>query len=428
MAVYRLLRDELEYELEVRGVTGIPTVELMRKRLRQFLKLEKEGKSGNYPPIGRDAQDELKICSDKLTDIENLLQVVNNDSTSSDIEKIEVKLDHVFERIKRVSGDATASVARSTLLTKGLDYYETLEISRQQIGRENPPNVQTENAAPVISMKKTKIPVCKWDISFNGDSRGISVNAFIERVEELRIARQISQEELWDSAIDLFKGSAMIWFRAIRREVHNWDELLTSLREEFQPPDYEEQLWNEIRLRTQGPDERIGLYLATMENLFARVPGVVKEAEKLKVLRRNIDPYFIDRLALQKIDTIHELLEVCRQLEQGKFMVDRFQRPITTKKTQPLEPDLAYYTSKCHISTVETTNTTSREIGKSSQVEQRTIVQGKPRKSECWNCKKIGHGFRSCREPPSRFCFKCGFADVYIATCPRCNQQGNGQG
>lgn len=62
-------------------------------------------------------------------------------------------------------------------------------------------------------------PVSKWGLKFTGE-KGTSVNAFLERVSELKIARHVHDDELFDSAVDLFAGKALVWYRDARRSVN----------------------------------------------------------------------------------------------------------------------------------------------------------------------------------------------------------------
>ncbi|CAH1383643.1 unnamed protein product, partial [Tenebrio molitor] len=47
--VNRLVQDELVYELAIRGLTDVGTVEQMRKTLRTLLRLERESNPLVYP-------------------------------------------------------------------------------------------------------------------------------------------------------------------------------------------------------------------------------------------------------------------------------------------------------------------------------------------------------------------------------------------
>lgn len=184
------------------------------------------------------------------------------------------------------------------------------------------PTVNPGNTEPSSSVftHKSQIPVSKWGLKFSGSREGMSVSAFIERIEEVRAARNVSYEELFTSGVDIFEGDALIWFRAVRKDVNTWEQLVDKLRAEFLPFDYEYEFWNEIRARAQEDEESIVMYFACMSNLFSRLPNPATEGEKLNILKRNVAPYFIHGLGLIKISSVNELLECLAVV----FAIDKF--------------------------------------------------------------------------------------------------------
>lgn len=88
-------------------------------------------------------------------------------------------------------------------------------------------------------------------------------------MEELRISRGISKPQLLRSAAELFTRDALLWYRT--SQFLSWDDLAKQLREAFQPYDYNNGVWEEIRRRTQGAHERVIVFVASMEQLFNRI-------------------------------------------------------------------------------------------------------------------------------------------------------------
>lgn len=259
MAVERLLKDELEYELKYRGVTGITTVEEMRKSLRKLLKLEKEGVVMVAQGVV-DIETELKTCSEKLKLINQQIEKFQGTRQSAEFRNTDIRLTHVLGRLERLScSEETQRSERSKLLR------DTLSCMTQLEGKINPPTDAEDSEAEevfhdapvttasssktteITAVKQKVIPVKNWGLTFDGLQDTLSVNAFLERVEELRIARNMTKVELWTSAIDLFEYPALSWFRSASRTVRNWDEFVKVFREEFQSPTYEDDLMDEIR-------------------------------------------------------------------------------------------------------------------------------------------------------------------------------------
>lgn len=118
---------------------------------------------------------------------------------------------------------------------------------------------------PVVRRRTNYLPVYKWEIHYDGKSDLIP---FLERIEELRVARGASSEALFQSAIDLFKGDALSWFRSARNSVSSWDELVGLLRRDFLAPDYDDVIWEEIRNRRHRKGETFREHLRCRNGKF----------------------------------------------------------------------------------------------------------------------------------------------------------------
>ena len=153
----------------------------------------------------------------------------------------------------------------------------------------------------------------KWNLQLDGAN--ISVGAFIERLEDLCTARAVSHEEVVRSAFDLFVDPALVWYRTVKSCITTWSQFKDILREEFQPADFNDKLMREIMNRTQGQDEPVGRYIDAMNTLFGRLTVVVSEPVMLKILRKNLAPFYQQQLGLTTIDSVSQFRKVCKQLE-----------------------------------------------------------------------------------------------------------------
>ncbi|KAG5865599.1 hypothetical protein JTB14_015089 [Gonioctena quinquepunctata] len=120
--VNRLEKEELSYELDIRGITGLTTVDSMRKSLRNLLKLEKAGTSLTFPSYPFTFDEDSVYIDRKISEIEILVTDFSDSETSSSFSKIYSKLLHVFERTERsVSTKDEEHSKRSTFLIKLLE-------------------------------------------------------------------------------------------------------------------------------------------------------------------------------------------------------------------------------------------------------------------------------------------------------------------
>ncbi|KAJ3661614.1 hypothetical protein Zmor_006002 [Zophobas morio] len=158
----------------------------------------------------------------------------------------------------------------------------------------------------------------------------MSVYQFLERVEELAKARHASKIDLYASAIALFEDKALLWFRSVRSRISDWDALITALKQEFLPPDYDDILWDEIKARVQGKSETITIFVAVMETLFSRLTRPPVETTKVKVIRKNLLPHYLMHLSLVDVKTVQELLVQCKKIEEMNAMRNRFKSGVTS--------------------------------------------------------------------------------------------------
>ncbi|XP_064214884.1 uncharacterized protein LOC135267096 [Tribolium castaneum] len=410
MDPHRLGRDELRYELLVRGFSDVraETLSSLRRKLSELLRTESFGELVLDSSVKLDRVDELRIVNTKVVELKHSLEAVARlQKNSNDHRVFESKLRHLYGRVIRVqqslsseTPDEAVENAIANILQEldDIDMSLNLKLSSADpsvaMGSLPSPIVEGAQGLPVQvrSHPQPPVPVYKWGITFTGEKDGLSVNAFIERVEEYRVARSCTEAQLTDSIIDLLGGSALIWYRSVRAEISTWTDFVQRLRAEFLPFDYETDLWGEIRSRVQSSSERVGNYFACMVNLFNRLPTKPTEEEKLKVLRRNISPYYIRGLGLSDVTSVQHLLELCKKLEVSKQYAS-VTRP-AINQVNLLEPDLA------------------------GPGTSEPDIKLEPIESVCWNCNERGHYFSGCKKPRrQRFCYRCGKKDVVKSQC-----------
>lgn len=471
-----LLVKELNYELRIRGSVTERDVGDKRKILRRLLKTDNSRKLDFVDP-DYEYTLEVKEIEESFKSVTELVEEFEGSSEDSMYKRIRSRLLHLSGRVARIRIPETGDVetvkkfrnetSASILLLEAdvdekLSQRSQLENAMSQSMTQSSSTIQgaannlISNGAVIRGQRE--VPVYKWGVSFDGDTSGSSINAFLVRVEELAEARHVSKNELFDSAVDLFAGKALIWFRSIKPRVKDWDSLVALLKKEFLPADYDDQLWEELKLRVQGRNESCSMYIAMMLTLFSRLSRPTCEKTRVKQIKKNLLPVYVTQLALSEIDTVEELSKLCRKLEEVEIAKRNYRAP-AKPACALLEPELAYVSrgemsdfrgrSSNPLEAASSTEKSASERKKPSNLRNsktsnnfsrdrgntyHSARDGAARKHHatalatisCWNCSQLNHTYQHCTQKRSKFCFKCGQKNVTVASCARCS--GNDKG
>lgn len=414
---------ELNYELKVRNVDPVGETDKKRKILRGLLSQESANRSfvqgSTVHPYT--FQDDCKEISATITDLTNVIDSYQTTGDSSLKKRISSRLTHLSGRMQRLIANNEEEEVK-----KGELQILILELEGDFAFKDVPSTSTPTELTPPVShtFNVQSIPPYKWNVTFSGSTENESLTAFLEKIELLRQARKISKTELFLSACDLFTGSAWIWFTNNRKKVSNWDELVAKLKQDFLPYCYEDELLQEINNRTQGPNERVAIFIASMEGLFNRLPIKPSEAVIVNKIRRNLLPYYISRLALHQPTTVSELSDLCKKLEESRTWSNRYRTP-PHPKGGLLEPDLSCIASSSNTQfknnhSFSDKNSFSRDkISRSNHSNQANFSAVSHLK--CWNCDKVGHSYNTCRNPRKIFCFGCGLKNTTKVRCKNCS-------
>lgn len=415
---------ELSYEIACREAKPYDNQVLRRAQLRGLVSKEKRGLTiVHASPF--EFEIDIKGIKESIDDINTVLGENKPLLAVPACLRLNSRLLHLYHRIDllKTANDMQKSIKSDlcdavTLLEGYLDEQnDTRETQLASVSTLNQSLNQSMNATvnmtatPIntVNTNVKRVDVYKWNIKFNGNRNKESVMSFLEKIDDLRVARNVSVAELFNSAVDLFSEAGLLWYRSVRDEVTNWDELVIKLKRDFLSIDYDYELLAEIINRTQGPSEDITLYIISVEALYRRLESPRSEREIVDQLMRNLNPYFCERLALVEINGLTQLKDTCRRIQETKIRMSKYQPP-PSKKTGLLEPDLACLP----ISLKDNDENPVAEFKmdyKNSSV--RTV--------RCFKCNKEGHIKRDCRSQSQVVCYGCGLPDTYKPQCPKCS-------
>lgn len=375
----------------------------------------------NFAVPSNDFDESRKL--EMSTEITRLLDILKKKDEIREVEKLTSDEEKVLnETLEKLGLGNTCEV--DDLITID-NYMPSTSYSRYQNNR-SPTNIynQLDNGGKKLLRSSTLyyddngsttnrklVPISQWGVKFSGNHTA-SVNAFLERIYELKDARNASDNDLWRCAIDLFEGDALIWYRANKMYISNWQELVDLLKITFQHPFYQDSLLHEIKRRTQGQDESVTIFICILQNMFNRLPEPIPEKIKINIILKNLQPYYQKAICRDVFSSIAELTSVLRVIERTKISCDTFVEP--TVNVNSLEPDLAYKKKEGNIGSLSSNYNVSSKI---NEIEDMKIDEISVN-MRCWNCRQTGHIFRNCRIPKQRlFCYVCGKFGVISKDC-----------
>ena len=459
-----LAKEEIEYELAIRGLSITGSVSELRSTLRSVLALESSGEAYPRPAYPFVVAEQLAEIQDVLRSIKQRLDASPCVLAPGENRRLTGRLRYYHRRISELivpADDAAAISLRRDLLVKALCYVDlvrkigkghSLKISavastsapdpsiapdvadKTRSSEEDTdsesltdadgavgPRFRTSSIIPPFAMPSNKspsVPVHKWNLKFSGDPNAMSVHSFLERVEELCAARHVSDKELFDSAIDLFDDKALLWYRVNRTRAKTWCELKTILMSHFSPPDYRPRLFQEILERTQRPSESIVDFLTCMASMFLRHGDISPELQ-LDIVSRNLAPFYV--MNLPSVNSLEELERACLALEVKKSRCDHYRSTLSASRfvpsvdpefrppptrSFPRRPANAFRPSATPVHSVRASESPATPATASHL---------------CWNCRLPGHRFATCAQPRRRFCFRCGKSNFTVNSCPICS-------
>lgn len=381
----RLVKEELEFEISLRGINPTGNVTELASILRSLLKLESEGQHFTIT-YDRDPETELVICQKKVEEIEkSLLESVTNTWQR----KVRSKLGHVLNRIEHIQPlDKKGKDKKSELLAIVLNTISQLtkKIKTSEFSTDVPPidfaveqklftgsvsstpkatpniyqinassqqNPTTQSSTSMeqvtdilknLNLLDSKFNMKNFGIKFSGNNSSLSFNVFFERIQEIASARGITKDFLFRCASELFEGEALIYFRAVRDQANSWEDLMKLFRDEYFR-DGDRKIFEQIKSRTQGEEETIAIYIAKMQRLFSFLSFSVDEKMKLEMIRSRLRPeYQLSFGLLENIDSINELIALGRKFEDTKRSVSKFVAPHFNENA--VELDLEYTGAK----------------------------------------------------------------------------------
>lgn len=300
-----------------------------------------------------------------------------------------------------------------------------------------------------VTCEKKLVSDVVGKLKFNGKT---CVRSFIQKAEELVFSRSMPRDKLLTFAFEIFTDDALHWFRCVKDRVETWDELVKLLKQDFSQSDYDYRLLSEIRMRTQGEQENISIYISIMHGMFSRLSKRLPEEDKLEILLHNIRPIYASTLAASpNITSIDALKELCRSFENIQARMAQFHEPPKVS-SDTLAREFAYnrqssgtpinrsngstnystyrhdYNKYKNYRPYENSNKTfykqnTEQLRNVNVNALSTSPNSNTKQPYCPRCRVSTHSLGQCRQPHFPICFKCGKKGVRFPDCTVCNAE-----
>ena len=328
----------------------------------------------------------------------------------------------------------------------------------------------TDGGFPPLSPRSAahskKFQMYNWKLEFSGDSDSkLSLSEFLEQVEWKKRENSMTDVDLLRGAHNFFVGAARQWFKANSASWSSFADLKADLISNFRTADYDDRLWEQLRLRTQAKDERLNLYVCHMMSLFDLLETPPTEKERLDFIRARLNPFSWSHMRdLPNIASIKELISAGLHLEVVKSKIDNYRPPAAPDN--PIEPNMALKGQKKGTVQVSAVGAHKKKKGgaqtagaaaapvsfiagqgagsaawggsapssnsnfvPAAATPNAAFVRKQNEQRLCWNCDKQGHVFRFCPvKKASLFCWSCGTKGVTKHNCSEfCRRSKNDQ-
>lgn len=280
--------------------------------------------------------------------------------------------------------------------------------------RDNMPLMRRDN-------ETLKLRIDKFGLNFNGNTRQMSIDTFIFRLEHLQEQYKIPWSEVLRDFHVLVSGQAEEWFwlGVKTRQFCDWPGLKHALRSRYQNTTSNCEIMRDLVERKQQLNESVDSYFHNMCQIRSTLIQPISEYDMIRILKRNIKESIGKIIYPMNISSVEQLRLESNEAERmfPKRAPRDFQQHRHLRQVNEIYSNDHVYSQEDNEGNVDY-----------EEVEAIRINPGYSRqKLTCWNCRLQGHGFMDCPSPKrALFCYRCGKPDVTAPVCPACQENRKG--
>ncbi|KAL9698970.1 hypothetical protein quinque_002411 [Culex quinquefasciatus] len=271
-------------------------------------------------------EDEIATCTDRYELLKTLMTPDVDEERRNIVQDRLIHLGISLVAVLRVSrGSPNRPNLHGSLQNMVVELTSLLYAFYEEPPQEPEPPTVPNPPVPIPLKEynnRRSLPVSRWDIpKYSGDDQGLRLNEFLETVYGHARAEHVSSQELFDSAIHLFTGSALKWYmtECSFGRLMNWDHLVFELRRTYMHPDLDALMRIKIYGRKQQKNESFHDYHNEVESMFRSMQYQLRSSRRFKFWKQNMRTDYKKQLTFVPKQTLSILVNAARMLDAHSF-------------------------------------------------------------------------------------------------------------
>ncbi|XP_043464549.1 activity-regulated cytoskeleton associated protein 2-like [Leptopilina heterotoma] len=150
---------------------------------------------------------------------------------------------------------------------------------------------------------------------------------FLSLLTDCKEGIEISDSELLHALPSVLKGVASNWYRVVKREIKTWGHFKKYFRREFLETVDDEDVYDELKSRTQAKEEKISEYLLNLRSITQHFRNPMTDFEMLRIAYRGLTPEYRCYVSSYSVNTVLDLEKHLREYERIKEIDKRYVSP-----------------------------------------------------------------------------------------------------
>ncbi len=197
-----------------------------------------------------------------------------------------------------------------------------------------PASSATPSTAPLLPAPVVKSDHLKITFpTFGRQSDDMDPLLYLTRCQDFLALHPLTNADILATFRTVLYGTARDWWEVARSSITTWEEFEAAFLSAFLSEDYEDELAERVRTRTQGERESIRDFAFTYRALCKRWKPTLMDSELVKMILKNMNPYLASQIR-SRVNTVDELVKLGQQLEKDYEQQLQYEKRVSSK--QPL--------------------------------------------------------------------------------------------